>query len=286
MATAPDQTLSASTVLLAGASSQIGVYAIPRLLESGFNVIAVGRRGKPPGWPDLQGVRWLDEPGAMEAAPGCRYLLSAGPMDLAHRLLEVPGQLHGVVAFSSTSAQTKIDSDNQREKELARQLLDLESRLQSSARAKDVKLVILRPTLVYGCGLDTNISLLAKWIRRFGFAPVNGKATGLRQPVHAEDLASLAVKAIQGTQNLPGILTVAGGETLSYSEMVSRIFPVLGRPIRLLRLPGWLFAFLVSEMVKRQNIDLFFDDHEARELLDYDPRPFNLTISDFHLPDS
>lgn len=298
MAAITDQALKTPTVLLAGASGQIGVFAMPRLLDLGFKIIAISRSGKPPGWPDTEGVSWLGEGAAISAAADCTKLLSVGPMDLAHRLLQALDQLKDVVVFSSTSVQTKAGSENQLENKQARQLLELESKLQSCARARQIQLVIFRPTLVYGCGLDANISRLANWIQRFGFMPVNGQAAGLRQPVHADDLAAVAIKAMLSEQELPTVLNVAGGETLSYAEMVSRIFPAMGKPVWLLRLPEWLFVSMVNvaglfrsdsglntEMVRRQAVDLVFDDHQAKELLGYDPRPFNPANSDFSLPD-
>lgn len=298
MAAVTDQALKTPTVLLAGAGSQIGVFAIPRLLDLGFDIIAVSRSGKPGGFPDFPGVQWQDETGAIQAAFGCKYLLSAGPMDLAHRLLQALDHLQDVVVLSSTSVETKAGSADQFECKQARQLHELESNLLSRARARSVKLVILRPTLIYGCGRDANISRLANWIGRFGFIPVNGQAAGLRQPVHADDLAAIAIKAMLSEGHLPEILTVAGGEALSYAEMVSRIFPALGKPVRLLRLPEWFLVLMVkvagllrsgsglnTEMVRRQVVDLVFDDSEARELLDYNPRPFNPTGGDFSLPE-
>lgn len=285
------------TVLLAGAGSQIGVFAMSRLLAEGFDVIAVSRSGKLQGIQDTTRVRWLAEAEAVRAAEDCVYLLSAGPMTLAHRLLEVCGNLRSVVTFSSTSAMTKADSANQLEKAQAKQLLELESCLQSSAQSRGVKLVIFRPTLVYGCGLDNNISLLANWIKRFGFIPVSTRATGLRQPVHADDLASLAVRALFSDKDLPGLMNAVGGETLAYSEMVTRTFSAVGKPARLLRLPEWFFVLMAraaglfradselnAEMVQRQAVDLVFEDEMARELLDYDPRPFNPKEADFLLP--
>ncbi len=297
MAIGSDQTLNTPAVLLAGAGSQIGVFAIPRLLTAGFHVVAISRSGKPQGVADDARVRWVTESEAVPVAGKCEYLLSVGPMDLAFRLLDVCKRLQNVVIFSSTSAITKVNSADRAENLQAKQLLELESSLQSSTQKRGVKLVIFRPTLVYGCGLDTNISLLANWIRRFGFIPLNGRAKGLRQPVHADDLAALAIKALLSNKELPGLLTIAGGETLAYSEMVSRIFPALGKPVRLLRLPERLFVLMVkivgllrpgsglnAEMVRRQAFDLVFDDTQARELLDYDPRPFDPTESDFSLP--
>jgi uncharacterized protein YbjT (DUF2867 family) len=92
-------------------------------------------------------------------------------------------------------------------------------------------------------------------------------------------------------------MSLTGGDTLSYSEMVSRIFAALRKPARLAHLPEWLFVLLVriagafetggglnSEMVRRQRLDLVFNDQKARELLDYKPRSFAPVEKDFSLP--
>ena len=309
MAPGTDQTLSAPIVLLLGASSQIGVFAIPQLILAGFHVLAVSRKGRPENYPVFKQVDWLDEADVIQTAHSCQYLLSAGPMELAKKFLcgprhptpVTPGSTRGpfktAIIFSSSSVATKQKSGNPAERAQIEAMLALESDLQSTAENGGTKLVIFRPTLIYGCGLDTNITRLAVWIRRFGVIPVNGKAAGLRQPVHAEDLASVAVNAMLAKDPMPQVLSLAGGDTLSYSEMVSRIFTAMGKPSRLVRLPQWLFVLLVrfaattkigegtnTEMVKRQAVDLVFDDQQARMLLDYNPRPFAPVSDDFCLP--
>jgi len=285
-------------VLLTGASSQIGVFAIPRLLAAGFLVIAVSRKGRPDNFPVLEGVEWSTGADALEASIDCQYLLSAGPMDLARKYLQGSRQFHTAVVFSSSSVISKQESGNAGERQLVQELLAEETELELMADKFGSKLLIFRPTLVYGCGLDRNISRLAGMIRRFGFVPVNGKASGLRQPVHADDLATIAVKALRYEETLPRKLALSGGSTLSYSKMVSSIFTAFDKSIRLLRLPGWVIFPLLKlwgvfandseinpEMVKRQLVDLVYDDRMARDLLDYNPRPFRPTRDDFYLPD-
>jgi len=79
--------------------------------------------------------------------------------------------------------------------------------------------------------------------------------------------------------------------------MVGRIFSAVGKPVRLLHLPQWLFVLAVNitrlirpgaglhgEMVRRQRLDLVFDDRQARGLLGYNPRPFRPVATDFLLP--
>jgi uncharacterized protein YbjT (DUF2867 family) len=321
-----NQTLEASTVLLLGASSQIGVFAIPQLVLTGFQVLAVSRKGKPEGYPAFEQVAWLSEAEALGYVNSCDHLLSTGPLELAKTFLTAPttpnpepvtptpepvtptpepvtpgltrGPFKSAVIFSSSSVESKHDSNDPNERNQIKNMLDLESELQFLAEESRMKLVIFRPTLIYGCGLDTNISRLAQWVNRFGFIPVNGNANGLRQPVHADDLASAAISALLKTESLPQIMTLAGGETLSYLEMVTRIFTAMKKPPRLMRLPQWIFTLAVklagifgmikgtnTEMVKRQKVDLTFDNQKARECLNYWPRKFTPGKKDFLLPE-
>lgn len=298
MATDTDQALKAPGVILTGASSQIGVFAIPRLVDAGFHVFAISRKGRPETFPSFEQVDWLTEAGTA-ATQGCHYLISAGPLMLAQKFLATVQDLQTAIVFSSSSVETKHESGDPAERRQMQGMLALEKELELMAQGRGIKLSILRPTLIYGCGLDSNISQLADWISRFGFMPVNGNAAGLRQPVHADDLASAAVTALLSTKGLPHVLSLTGGETLSYSDMVTKIFTALNKPVRLVRLPQWLFMLLVriaatlkvgdkinAEMVRRQRLDLVFDDRQARELLNYNPRPFTPTGKDFSLPET
>jgi nucleoside-diphosphate-sugar epimerase len=298
MATDTDQTLKKRTVLMTGASSQIGLFTIPRLVDAGMNVMAVSRKGRPGAFPEFNQVEWLTEADALHKCSDCRYFLSAGPLNLVNRFLTTATGLKSAVVFSSSSVVSKQQSENPLEKTQVGDMRAQESGILKLAQKSGLRLVIFRPTLIYGCGLDNNVSRLANWIRQFGIMPVNGKASGLRQPVHADDLAGVAVKALLGTDELPPTMFLGGGETLSYSDMVARIFAALGKPVRLVHLPQWFFVLLVklasaakpgagvnSEMVKRQLVDLVFEDRQARDLLGYNPRPFTPQAGDFSLPD-
>ena len=54
--------------------------------------------------------------------------------------------------------------------------------------------------------------------------PLVGGGPGLRQPVHAEDLAIGAISAAGNSAAINKFYSLPGGETLAYSEMISRIF--------------------------------------------------------------
>jgi nucleoside-diphosphate-sugar epimerase len=198
-----------------------------------------------------------------------------------------------VVALSSTSRFTKTNSSNIGEQVTAQNLAEGELRLQTWASANGVEWVVLRSTMIYGRGRDKNICEIARFIRRFGFFPLFGKANGLRQPVHCADIASACYAALDSTEAANKAYNLAGDETLSYRDMVCRIFTALGLRPRLLNFPLWIFILAVTflrllpgcrhwtkEMAVRMNRDLVFDNADAKRDLNFRPRNFQLTAED------
>ncbi|MDX1460753.1 MAG: hypothetical protein R3348_06815 [Xanthomonadales bacterium] len=288
--------MNAEVVALTGASGQIGRFCVPLLLRHGFEVCAISRQGRPPEYPEFEPVRWLT-PEAFEALPHDRVglLLSAGPVAYARRLVGNMTGLRRAVVVSTTSVETKAESQDKREREQVQAIAAHEQEIRALCLERDTALVLLRPTLIYGCGMDRNISLLAYLIRRFGFLPVSSRAHGLRQPVHAQDLAQTAVNALMANIDRELVTPVVGGSTLAYDEMVSRIFVALGQPVRMPRVPAsvlsvavrlgaWIApgAGLTPQMVHRQSRDLVFDDSPARRQLGHAPREFKPFESDFY----
>lgn len=285
-------------VLVPGASSQIGVFALPLLISQGFEVVALSRHGKPSWYADINGVTWESvETSSASSLKSARFILSCGPLALAGELVSRCAELERVVAFSTTSTQSKRESADTAERVMAESIAGDETNLMERCAAVNAGLTLLRPTLVYGCGMDMNISWLARWIGRFGFVPLAGEARGLRQPVHAQDIARTAVTALTypGTGMLESPL--CGGSTLSYQDMVRAVFRALGRKPRLIHLPPELLATMTvvarlvpgmrsinAEMVRRQASDLVYDDFKARSELGHAPRPFEPRIADFKPP--
>jgi nucleoside-diphosphate-sugar epimerase len=198
-----------------------------------------------------------------------------------------------VIALSSTSRFTKNDSSESDEKVTARRLSESEDRLQAWAKIKGVDWVILRPTLIYGLGQDKNISEIVRLIRCLGFFPLLGQAKGLRQPVHAEDVATVCISALEKPDVVNRAYNLSGGETLAYREMINRLFAALGRCPRLIPVPFWFFRLVAPlirffpryrhwtvQMAERMNSDLVFDHAEAVQDLNFSPRQFQLTSKD------
>ncbi len=279
-----------SRVGVLGASSLVGECLLPMLRDAGWRVVAFSRRAAESGL----GVEWRQLPFTEVAAEISHWICVAPIWVLPDyfALIEAAGARR-IVVLSSTSRFTKVGSGDTAEQATAAKLIDGETRLQAWAESRGIELVILRPTLIYGIGRDKNISEIARFIRRFGFFPVLGEAKGLRQPIHAEDVAGACLAALQGSDASNRAYNISGGETLAYREMVARIFTALGRRPRVLTVPLWAFRLAVtmlrrlpryrqwsSAMAERMNRDLVFDHADAVRDLGFKPRGFALAAED------
>jgi nucleoside-diphosphate-sugar epimerase len=207
-------------------------------------------------------------------------------------MLEAYG-VRRIIALSSTSRFTKDDSSDPEDQATAHRLADAEQRVEAWAQACGVEWVVLRPTLIYGYGRDKNIAEIIRVIRRFGFFPLFGKAQGLRQPIHAQDVAAACVAALCTNKVANRAYNISGAETLTYREMVARIFHALKQPVRLLSIPLYMFRFALAmlrllpryrkwtpAMAERMNRDLVFDHSDATRDFGFKPRSFVLTEKD------
>jgi nucleoside-diphosphate-sugar epimerase len=283
-----------SSVGLLGATSLVGKAAIPLLLAAGRHVIAFSRRQH--AGPANGDVTWerTDAPSGDDGVPIEQWLCVAPIWVLPDyfALLERRG-VRRVVALSSTSRYTKLDSSDSSEREVVRRLAEAEAAVQAWAERNQVEWVVLRPTLIYGYGQDKNVAEIIRVIRRLGFFPLLGKAMGLRQPIHAEDVAQAGIAALDAPAAANQAYNLSGGETLPYREMVSRIFLALGRPPRFVGVPLFAITILVNccrviprfrkwspSMAQRMNLDMVFDHTPASRDLGFSPRQFHLSNDD------
>ena len=281
--------VSLTEVGLLGASSPVGACVAERLKSAGRPVRGFSRQDFPP---ELSGVCWDRPRVAGLSLTDWISLLPLWVLPDYFPLIEASGARR-VVALSSTSRFTKVGSGDTAENAIAAKLIDAEARVQAWAEGRGIEWVVLRPTLIYGQGRDKNISEMARFIRRFAFFPLLGSAQGLRQPIHAEDVAAACMAALQAPGAANRAYNLSGGETLAYREMVARVFAALGRPVRLVTVPLWTFRLAVAmlrylpryrhwsaAMAERMNRDLVFDHAEAARDFGFKPRGFALVAED------
>lgn len=276
---------------LTGATSTIGALLLPMLGERGVSISALGRS-------PVACATWGSWH-ALDLADHSQPLPEVRAANLIHTasLWLLPGWLekfHGcgvrrVIAFSSTSRFTKQASASAYELGVVNKLIAAEEHVAAECERLGMAWTIFRPTLIYGgAGGDRNVADIARLIRKFGFFPVFGSASGRRQPVNAADLAQACVLSLAAPASYNKAYNLSGGETLAYIDMVRRIFETLGRQPRFLRIPMPAFrlavklarlhprfAHLTPDMALRMQADLVFDHSDATRDFGYRPGRFD-----------
>ena len=278
--------------LVFGATGQLGRPLLARLREERWDVVAVSRDPR-----HAPGVCWVEgELSTLGRVPG-RFdvAFSCGPLDHFARWYAAHGAgVPRVVAFGSTSVEIKHGSADPRERDLAARLAKGEQVVFAAAARHGAAATVLRPTLVYGAGADRTLTRMASLARRLRVLPLPADATGLRQPVHVEDLAAAALAAQAATAAHGHAYALPGGEALPYREMAARVLAALDPPARLLTVPAPVFRGVLAlaratglargfgeAAAARLQEDLVFDAAPARRDFGYAPRAFAPTAAMF-----
>lgn len=278
----------AKEVVLTGASSQLGQCLLPKLIQHGFHVRAWSRHAVPS--ESTAAVTWqrrdISQAGEALCAP---VIVHLAPLWLLPALLDACSVQGGrIVAIGSCSISAKSTSPSARERDVAEQLRRAEQQLAFLAERDGHKLTILRPTMLYGVGMDGTIAPMQRFIRRWGFLPFPTIKFGLRQPVHVGDVADAVVACIGAPASIGRTYELGGGERLALNELARRLFTDNGRSARLLPVPGALLAILIRmrglltgdrqwdvALLGRAGQDQLADNAPARHDFNYDPRPFD-----------
>jgi hypothetical protein len=296
------KTSQAPLIKLFGASTPSGAAFLEAAI--GRDVTVVGRQC-PLGWPQEQFLPCDLTDTAAPAPTLDGVLVSFAPLwHLAPFVANLVRQHHnggpqkrhglkGVVACSSSSVVTKRFAANNFDRALVRRLEQAEDALEQACQNAAIPCRILRPTLIYGQAGgygDRNLSVLINTMGRLPLLPIPSH-TGLRQPIHAKQLAGVALLLADHPEAAPSRLNLGGDDTLSYGTMLRRLQAAAqalnprdpaGR-CQLLPLPMRLFHLLAApllplapkhfEAVLRIEADLA-GFTPAHSLLGTEPQPF------------
>lgn len=277
-------------VLVVGGSNQIAAFLIRLLDGATASLTVISRSDRPEYLSQCQQSVWFRDVDQCDTArlDKINTLIWIAPYHLFQDVVTVCPQLNTVLGFSSASVYSKAESSNQKELSLVEQLKSAEQLLRDYCEQHQLAWAIFRPTMIYGAGLDQNLTRIARLIERWGWFILPMASNGLRQPVHAADLAQAAINILQSPASLNACYDLGGGEQLSYQDMVRRVFQSISKPPKILKIPGWLFVLaiqcvrllpsqrdLTTEMVYRMRDDLCVDHSAAVAAFNYQSRKFS-----------
>ncbi len=280
-----------SSVALLGANNQVGYFLIPLLCQGFAKVIGASRHQ--PAWslPSQYESLTLDLDTDPFPHEDCATLVSLLP----HRILlaalmagQFP-QAKRLILFSTSSIDIKSQSPLHQERDMAVALQQNEAAIVAYCQAHNIAYTVFRPTLIYGAGMDKNVSFIAKIMQRWHCFPLVGGGSGKRQPVHAEDLAIACMQALKSPQSADKYYYLSGAEILTYKDLVKRVAKAkglcswtpcisLGLLKGLLKIVNLLpkYRFINTAMLMRMQEDLTFCHAQAQKDFQFQPRAFDI----------
>jgi nucleoside-diphosphate-sugar epimerase len=285
------------TCLVIGSSSQIGSWLVSELNADGWTSHLMSR-GISPRADDSSTATWqafdltqIDR--SFPEVTASVLFHTAGIGAILPWLDKISARgVSRIVAFSSTSLLTKAASESALDRQMIARLAQYEQTFIETSERLGLRWTILRPTMIYGGKFgDRTVRDIAGVIRKLGFFPLLGGGRGLRQPVHAADLAAACMQVVDRPATFNRIYNLGGGERLPYRSMVERIFKAMDRKPRFLPVPlaGFELAVrfanlhpryrhLTSSMATRMNQDMVFSIEEAHADFGFTPRDFRPSI--------
>ncbi|MDE0157252.1 MAG: epimerase [Gammaproteobacteria bacterium] len=276
-----------SFAVILGATSLVGRFLAQRLAACGFEGLCLSRHTGPAPYEAPPGFSWNTLPeGKKLGIPASATLFSLTPATALPALINRIAGGNRLIALSSSSVLFKAQSSSPGERDQAQAQARAEERVRTLCRDRGTAWTIFRPTLIYDPGRDRNVSRIASFVQRFGFFPVVWPGTGLCQPIHADDVAQAMAAASGAAPARDATFDLPGDETLTYVEMVRRIFASLGKrpvlvylPLSLARAAFFLWQSLTGEnyssaILERMNLALTLDPAPVREHLGSTSRPF------------
>ena len=279
--------------VILGATSLVGRYLARRLADSGFEGLCLSRHIEPTPYEAPPGFSWNTvSEGEKLCISTSATLFSLTPATALPALINRIAGGNRLIALSSSSVLFKAQSSNPDERDQAQAQGRAEKKVRALSRDRGITWTIFRPTLTYDPGRDRNVSRIAAFVRRFGFFPIVWPGTGHCQPIHADDVAQAMVAASKAARAKDTTFDLPGGETLTYREIVRRIFVSLGKrpvlvylPLSFARAAFYLWQTLTGEKyssasLERMNMALTLDPAPVQEALKLTSRPFRPEFPD------
>ncbi len=267
-------------LLLLGARSDVGEALLARLAGAGKTAVSVSRRpGEMRGYSNAIGVH----PDLLKRNVGRGRLRLEGVVALcpiwevaaySEMLKGSKGARSSLIALSSTSIITKAASVNADHNSVAQKLREGEEWILEHLKNQIEVIFVVRPTLIYGGRWNRNVNLIKAIIRNLKIGLNLPFAVGLRNPVHADDLAdwifSCLNRDVDGLGQTTSVVEIQGGELLSFNDFVLRCAGSVGHGSRRISIGHFWLARLIALLRRLPKFTEIPEDFASRLMQDFD----------------
>jgi len=153
--------------------------------------------------------------------------------------------------------------------------MEAEQGLLALATETGMEVVIIRPVLVYGPGVQANVLSMMRYLHK-GVPLPFGAIHNRRSLVALDNLVDLIATCIAHPAAANQTFLVSDGEDLSTTMLLRRMGAALGKPARLIPVPSWILetgAKIMGKQALAQRLcgSLQVDISKTRELLGWTP---------------
>lgn len=107
----------------------------------------------------------------------------------------------------------------------------IEKNVGAIVEGKNIEVVILRPTLIYGSIHDNNMIVFIKMIDKLKYVPIVDNGSGLLQPVFAKDLGKAYYQVITNTSISAGNYILSGDQPITMKALFQEIANTLNKKV-------------------------------------------------------
>lgn len=170
---------------------------------------------------------------------------------------------------------------------------NIDAYVKQQCKDNDIRLTILRPTMIYGNINDNNVVQFIKMVDKLPIMPVVDGARYDLQPVHYMDLSEAYYQVLMNENTANHDYTLSGGEAISLRDMLLEIGNCLGKKVHFVSCPfpiaytGARFLYWVTlkkkdyrEKVQRLCEPRVYPHDDAKQDFGYAPRTFQVGIVD------
>lgn len=153
---------------------------------------------------------------------------------------------------------------------------EAEKGLNDIAACSNMKVVIIRPPLIYGPGVKANFLAMMSWLDRGLPLPLGAITHNRRSLLALDNLVDLIQTCLRHPAAANQTFLVSDGEDLSTADLLVRMGQALNKPARLFFVPAGMLK-LGAGLLNKQGVyqrlcgSLQVDISKARQLLDWAP---------------
>ncbi|MFW8744911.1 UDP-glucose 4-epimerase family protein [Mesorhizobium japonicum] len=154
---------------------------------------------------------------------------------------------------------------------------EAEMGLKALSAEAGMEIVIIRPPLIYGPGVNANFQSMMRWLQRGVPLPFGGIKKNRRSFIYLKNLVEIITVCITHPAAANQTFLVSDGEDLSTTELLRRMFLAMELPMRLIAVPP-SFIRIGAKLIWRPDISrrlcdsLQVDIQKTKDVLGWSPR--------------